>query len=233
MHSQKKNRANILGKIKDALVSSGRKDISAQELIALRKLQSKNDFNEASIPCPNLSEDIVSLFKTNLEKAASMVHTAQNEQEATHVISTYLEENNLTQELVCGDNPELTSLTNKLKDTNISIITGSTDGSHLVGLSSADAGIAETGTLALTSGTNNPTRINYLVDHHIIIIKRKRIVGLMEEAWRQIYQEDKNAKRQIPRATNFISGPSRTADIEQTIQLGAHGPRALLVIILD
>ena len=89
---------------------------------------------------------------------------------------------------------------------------------------------AETGTLFLVSGPENPTTLNFLPEAHTVLIKSSDIVGSYEEAWdrlRAIY-----GKGALPRTVNLVSGPSRTADIEQTIVMGAHGPRRLLVLIL-
>ena len=72
--------------------------------------------------------------------------------------------------------------------------------------------------------------VNFLPEIHMVLIRTSDIVGSYEEAWdrlRGVYGE-----RSLPRSVNLISGPSRTADIEQTIVMGAHGPRRLLVLIL-
>jgi L-lactate dehydrogenase complex protein LldG len=84
--------------------------------------------------------------------------------------------------------------------------------------------------LFLLSGPDNPTTLNFLPEAHIVLIEAADIAGCYEEAFdrlRAIYGEGN-----LPRSVNLISGPSRTADIEQTIVRGAHGPRRLLVLIL-
>ena len=100
-----------------------------------------------------------------------------------------------------------------------------------VGLSHAFAGIAETGTLALVSGPDNPTTLNFLPETHIVVVEAQTIVGDYEAFWaklRAAYGEGT-----MPRTVNFITGPSRSADIEQTLLLGAHGPRTLHILIVD
>lgn len=89
---------------------------------------------------------------------------------------------------------------------------------------------AETGTLFLVSGADNPTTLNFLPETHIVLICAGDVAGSYEEAFdrlRAIYGEST-----LPRTVNLISGPSRTADIEQTIVRGAHGPKRLHVVIL-
>jgi L-lactate dehydrogenase complex protein LldG len=98
-------------------------------------------------------------------------------------------------------------------------------------VSRAIAGVAETGTLILVSGAGNPISLNFLPETHIVLVDAGDIVGSYEEAWdrlRALYGEGT-----LPRTVNWISGPSRTADIEQTIIRGAHGPKRLIVVILD
>lgn len=104
---------------------------------------------------------------------------------------------------------------------------GTSDGSHVIAVSEASAAIAETGTLVLRASPGNPTRLNFLPDLHIVVLPAASIVGHMEDFWASIAGQDPG------RVVNFITGPSRTADIEQTIQLGAHGPRALHVLIVE
>ena len=91
----------------------------------------------------------------------------------------------------------------------------------------AFAGIAETGSIAMLSSENSPTSFNFLPDNQIILLEKKNIVSHIEDVWQALRHQALN-----PRTVNIITGPSRTADIEQTIQLGAHGPRHLHVVIV-
>lgn len=90
------------------------------------------------------------------------------------------------------------------------------------------AGVAETGTLVLLSGPDAPTSLNFLPDTHIAVLNAADLVGTYEEVWKRMRRE----KRAMPRTINLITGPSRTGDIEQTIQLGAHGPRRLHILLV-
>jgi L-lactate dehydrogenase complex protein LldG len=110
----------------------------------------------------------------------------------------------------------------------LSVRAGRAEGSEQVSLTHAFAGIAETGTLLLRSGPDAPTTLNFLPDTNIVLIEAGRIVGAYEEAWALLRQAGP-----IPRTVNFITGPSRSADIEQTLQLGAHGPRRLHILLID
>lgn len=101
-------------------------------------------------------------------------------------------------------------------------------GDDRVGLAVAFCGVAETGSLVLLSGPDSPATLNFLPDHFLCLLPEGRIVPRLEDALALLRAE----RGSLPRATNIITGPSRTADVEQTIQLGAHGPRSLHVLLL-
>lgn len=98
----------------------------------------------------------------------------------------------------------------------------------LVGITGTFCAIAETGTLMQLSGPDTYASANLLPETHIAIVPASRIVRSMEDAFALMRGE----RGELPRATNFISGPSRTADIEQTVVLGAHGPYRVHVIVM-
>jgi L-lactate dehydrogenase complex protein LldG len=89
--------------------------------------------------------------------------------------------------------------------------------------------VAETGTLVFITGGETPTGTFLLPETHIAIVRADQIVPGMEDAFARIRAEYASA---WPRAINFVSGPSRTGDIEQTIVLGAHGPRRLHIVLV-
>lgn len=88
-------------------------------------------------------------------------------------------------------------------------------------------GIAETGSVVLTSSPDSPTSLNFLPDVHVIVLRASDIVGHPEDVWRRIELD------QWPRAVNVISGPSRTADVGGIIVRPAHGPKRVHLIIVD
>lgn len=92
------------------------------------------------------------------------------------------------------------------------------------------AGVAETGTFVAASGPGRDQRLNYLAETLIVIVGDGQIVEAYEEVWSRLRVR---TGRDAPRLVSFITGPSRTADIEQTIEWGAHGPRRLHVLLSD
>jgi L-lactate dehydrogenase complex protein LldG len=99
----------------------------------------------------------------------------------------------------------------------------------LVGITGCFCAIAETGTLMLCGGADTPATVSLLPETHIALVPASRIVAGMEEGFALARAE----LGELPRAVNFISGPSRTGDIEQTIVLGAHGPYRVHLILLE
>jgi L-lactate dehydrogenase complex protein LldG len=90
------------------------------------------------------------------------------------------------------------------------------------------AAVAESGGIVTLSGHDTPSTLNFVPDNHIVIVQATQVVRHFEDVWTRW----RATGRPIPRTINIISGPSRTADIEQTIQLGAHGPRRLHILLL-
>ncbi|MCX9154770.1 LUD domain-containing protein [Niveibacterium sp. 24ML] len=94
-------------------------------------------------------------------------------------------------------------------------------------VSLAAAGIAESGTLAMCSGPDSPITHNFVPEYHIVVLREADIVAAQEDVWQRL-----RAGGAMPRAVNLIAGPSRTGDVEQTIQIGAHGPRAVHILLV-
>lgn len=181
-------------------------------------------FNNPARIKPKWNEPDIERFVTKLNKASATITTIADLNQLPEAIARYLDAHQLKPELLLSNEEELISLPWE----NTRIHTGPNDGSWRVSLTSAYGGIAETGTLALLSSRELPTSLNFLSEHHIVLVKEIDIVGHLEEIWERMQKDRMN----LPRAINLITGPSRTADIEQTIQLGAHGARQLHVVIL-
>jgi L-lactate dehydrogenase complex protein LldG len=108
-------------------------------------------------------------------------------------------------------------------EVNIRVTTGDDD----VGITGCFCAIAETGTLVFVTGAQTPSATFLLPDTHVAIVRVDQLVSGMEEAFSRV-----RANGAMPRAINLVSGPSRTGDIEQTIVLGAHGPRRVHIILV-
>jgi len=171
----------------------------------------------------------VKLFRAMAEEVSATVDEAASIDDVPGAIAGYLRDNNLPQTIRHGDDALLKAVPWN-KEKLLQVETGISDGSDPVGISRAFAGIAETGTMILASGPDNPSTLNFLPPTHIVVIEKDKIVGDYESAFERM--REAYGKGQMPRTTNMITGPSRSADIEQTLLLGAHGPVRLHIVIV-
>jgi L-lactate utilization protein LutC len=94
-------------------------------------------------------------------------------------------------------------------------------------LSRAALAMAETGTLVLESGPENPVTLTFLAETHFVALEAADIRAGFEDMWAEWRRRGSD-----PRTVNLVTGPSRSADIGQTLQLGAHGPVALHIFLI-
>jgi L-lactate dehydrogenase complex protein LldG len=174
------------------------------------------------------AQERLDLFVRMIEFAAGTVARVGALDEVPGEVAAFLRRYNLPMSVRRGADPRLAGLPWERAGT-LEVSTA-IDAAMLSSVSHAFAGVAETGTLVLASGPDNPTSLNFLPDNHIVVIDAKDVAGDYESIWprlRETYGEGL-----MPRAVNLITGPSRSADIEQTLILGAHGPRRLHVIVV-
>lgn len=171
----------------------------------------------------------LALMIEKMEGVQASVQRLASAAEVPGAVAQYLRANNLPASIRFGADERLGAL--DWGKTALEVKRGPSDGQDLAALSHAEAGVAETGTLALLSGAENPTTLNFLPDHHLVVLRAADVSGEMESLWPRLRK--RFGKGEMPRTLNFITGPSRSGDIEQTILLGAHGPRSLHVMIVE
>ena len=165
-------------------------------------------------------------------------------------VARYLAAENLPAELVVAPDPSLDAIPWNRRPL-LQIRRGRAEAQDAVSLTPCVAGIAETGTLMLVSGPGTPSTLNFLPDTHIVVLHAGQVVASYEDGWDFLRAqsvppplagevdrptggpEGADGSRALPRTVNLITGPSRTGDIEQRIQLGAHGPRRLHVVLVE
>jgi L-lactate dehydrogenase complex protein LldG len=141
-------------------------------------------------------------------------------------VADYLAQHNLPAAIAAS--PALKNLPWRSRPA-LSVRFGRGQDADLVSVTPAHAGIAETGTLMLASSADRPITLNFLPDTHMVVLDRRSIVANYEDGWDRWRAEHPEGP---PRTVNFITGPSRTADIEQKILYGAHGPRRLHILLV-
>ncbi len=167
-------------------------------------------------------------FKAEAERAQASVAEVDSAADVPGEIARFLRDGNLPALVRMGDDPRLAAM--PWSATALEIAHGPSDGHDLNAVSAAFAAVAESGTLALASGPDNPTTLNFLPDNHLVVVAASDIVADYETVWTKL--RARYGKGVMPRTLNLITGPSRSADIEQTLLLGAHGPRRLHIVIV-
>ena len=170
----------------------------------------------------------VDLFVRNVEKEFGSVMRVPDAAAVPGVVVDYLSAQNLPSRLVMAPHPELQAIDWSARPL-LTVREGRAEATDLVSVQHAFAAIAETGTLMLPSAPERPTTLNLLADTAIVVLRASRLVGAYEEAW-DLLRADLGG---MPRNVMLVTGPSRSADIEQTLELGAHGPRRLHVVLVE
>jgi len=199
-------RERILSRIRAAMPEESNRQQTVEQLIR-----------------PRINANHLTQFREKLELGSGHLTLVESYQQAALVIENFISEQKL---------PARLRLAPALKHMNwnseLEISYGKSDGNDLVSVTPAFCAIAESGSVVLLSSPESPTSLNFLPDVHFVLVEMSQLVTHIEDAWAKLRQLDG-----IPRAINIITGPSKTADVEQTLQIGAHGPRQLRVILIQ
>jgi L-lactate dehydrogenase complex protein LldG len=174
-------------------------------------------------PAPRDQWDDLARFRERALTLASTLDEAPTLESVPGTVARYLAEHNLGTRAVCW--PQLADL--DWSACGLQVEARSARGDDLVGITGALCAIAETGTLVTLTGRETPPTVSLLPETHVAVVRASRVVRSMEDAWALVREAGG-----MPRAVNFISGPSRTADIEQTVTLGAHGPYRVHIVLV-
>ncbi|MEQ8699450.1 MAG: lactate utilization protein [Bauldia litoralis] len=172
----------------------------------------------------------IDLFADLIAQVDATVDRVAANTDVPGALAVFLRDQNLPARAVRAPDPRLDAIP-WADQPQLDLHTGKAVPADEVSVTGAFGAIAETGTLMLTSGPDSPTTLNFLPETHVVVLWADQITGNFESQWDALRSSHGEGK--MPRTVNFITGPSRSADIEQTLQLGAHGPRRLHVIIVD
>ncbi|MDX2288406.1 MAG: LUD domain-containing protein [Hyphomicrobiaceae bacterium] len=220
------NRSDILGKIK---ASRGQTDEAARvRAVAARLALPPRQPAVARVGAAGTN--LRAVFEAEATRNLATVMATATADDIPPAIASYLRQHNQPPGLRHGADPLLSAI-DWTSAPGLAIAQGAADPADTAGLSVAAAGVAETGTLVLASGADNPVTLGFLPETHIVVLRAADIVATYEDAYDRI--RARLGPAQMPRTLNLISGPSRTADIGGRIVIGAHGPRRMAVLILD
>lgn len=205
-------RERILARIREA---QGRRTQQAQDLQFARKRG----------PIPEPEDDPVTQFCAHASASASTVERIASSAAVPGAVAGFLVREGFPRQGCVW--PALAGL--DWAGAGLELAVRGAGGDDKLGITGVFCAIAETGTLMLVSGPDTPATASLLPETHVALVPASRIVRCMEDAWDLARAE----LGELPRAVNFISGPSRTADIEQTMVLGAHGPYRVHILVLD
>ena len=175
-------------------------------------------------PRPDIGADLVTRFRQQAERTSQTLDEVQTLADVPAAAARYLNGIGVNRQAIAWQT--LSSL--DWQQAGLTVEFRPPVDQDLVGITGCFCAIAETGTLMLLSGADTYASAALLPETHIAVIPVSRIVRSMEDAFALAKKE----RGELPRATNFVSGPSRTGDIEQTIVLGAHGPYRVHVILV-
>ena len=212
-------RARVLGAVQSAV----RRD-PAEYAARSEEIEARIAAHEVHVR-PPVEGDLVARFAEKVELVASTFAPIPGIDGVSRAVADYLDAQGLDKEIVVTTDP----LLEQVRWSNeFAVARRAAEPEDRVSVTRAYAGIAETGTLVFVSDRATPTTLNFMPETHVAVLARDRLVAHLEDVWVLLRAE----RARPPRTVNFITGPSRTGDIELQLELGAHGPRRLHVILV-
>jgi L-lactate dehydrogenase complex protein LldG len=215
-----------------AIMESIRTNLAASVGIVHAEHAIVPDRGELKFEAESLSP--VERFRERLESVGGYCVVVQGDDDAARALAAIvdeLRERNGARRIALSDAADVTRLARNIAADEIKVCPSPADLFNFdAGITSAQAAIADTGTLVLEAETERHRLVSLLPPVHIAVVYARNIVLTIGDALRQLHGDD---PRQMSRAITFITGPSRTADIELTLTVGVHGPKELHVIVIE
>lgn len=221
-------RSRILDSIRSALGRNAHDASARQRVETHLSGHPRNLIPARGQPAPELRTELFCAMATGVSATVERLTSLPR---LPHAVADYLHNHGLAQEIRMAPDGWLLSFPWDRRPA-LSLSHGPARDQDAVSVTLALAGVAETGTLVLASGPDHPTGLNFLPETQIAVLPLPWIVGCYEEVW-DLFRVRQARGEGWPRTINLVTGPSRTGDIEQNIQLGAHGPRRLHIILVD
>lgn len=168
--------------------------------------------------------DVISCFKQELEAISGICEICNNIDDAIDKLNTILENKGI-EKLFCRDE-QISVLLDK-KAIHYSSKQDDFEGMQ-AGISFCELMIARTGSIVASSASPSGRQMNVFPPIHFIIAHTSQLVEYPDDAYKALQLK---YGLEIPSCISTITGPSRTADIEKTLVLGAHGPKELIVLL--
>lgn len=194
-----------------------------------KKQEIDRKFNEVCntpTPLPVVDGILVDRFIEKLTAVKGTVAFVSSIAEIPKAVGKFLDNHGLPKCFVTGTSEVIANL-DWSEDWQIE--SRSAKKTDLVSVTDAMCAIAETGTIVIASSARVSSTHMFLPENHVVVLDAGQIVRHLDDA----LQIGSQSILREARGFHMITGPSKTADVEQTIQYGAHGPRRLHTIILD
>lgn len=205
-------------------MKSARQEILDKLKTAIHVVPEKPDFNAPVYP--SIEQPLEIAFKENLEKINGNVHLFLSENELFAELKLFLERFNPA-DIYCNE----TAIQKQLNHSQIHYSEYSENHKNIeVGITDCEFLIAHTGSAMVSSAQKGGRQLFVYPSVHVIVAKKSQIVEYLENAYSAIQNK---YRENLPSQIAIITGPSRTADIEKTLVMGAHGPRELWVFVAD
>jgi L-lactate dehydrogenase complex protein LldG len=214
------SREEVLGRIRRSLNRKGALPEGVAQGLARRTARS------APHILPAIAEELLDRFVNKVEAVAGTTVACKRGAGISEAVVEFLQSRRLPLRIVVSDDDLLRAVA---WSNRLDVSTGLPDPSDLTSVTAAFGAVAETGSVVMISERQTPTSLNLLPENHIVAVPNQRVFKHQEEVWQALRERPGG----MPRTVNFITGPSRTGDVEQVLQLGAHGPRQLHVLMVD
>lgn len=220
-------RSQMLSAVRSAL---GRGPLPEDRLAAIDQRLADPHANVVPLRGQVADEERVSLFRAEAERVNATTQRLDSDAEIPAAIAGLLRSRNLPMVVKSAPDASLAGVSWE-SEPALTVTAGAAADGDVVTLTAAVAGVAETGTVVMESSPGSPVLLSFLPALHIVVVRTADVVGTYEDVWKRL--RAKHGSGRLPRGINWVTGPSRTADIEQTLLLGAHGPRDLHILIVD
>jgi len=229
-------RDRILGRLREA--GSGSGDSTGCSDSVTQHMQGRQRHTPPT--WPDMGNDTERLIN-QMGKVQITLTRLQTAKEIPEAVEEYRREHDIGGELIVS--PVLASNSDMQWDEQVKsgiardvVSPGGSSPSEVTSVTPCLCAVAESGSIVTASSDGTPSTLNFLPDNHVVVLYENQIVRYLEDAFSSMRDLNASAadsqSSSVPRALNLITGPSRTADIEQTIELGAHGPKRMHVLLV-
>lgn len=222
------SREEILHRIRIEL-----KDVSSENPNYRRNFLTEAE--EIQTTTKELQSDLRTQFISEIENVNTNVLEAKNEAEIKDKLLKIIEDKKLkTFSIWESGYLKKMNIKEKLKESGLKVITAKNKNriaNSDIGITEVDYAIADTGTLVLLANKNQPRSVSLLPPIHLAIVRQENLVRNIKDLFIILKSKLENVE-DITTCITFVTGPSRTADIELNLTLGVHGPKELYVVII-